>query len=277
MRGSAASSFRKIAVAIWRRPLDPTVHGILEVDMTGALAYLDRLRSSGAGRPTVTHLIVRAVALALARNPEANARVRFRRVWLRDSIDVFVQVALDEGNDLSGILVRNADTKSLLAIDAEVRAEADKVRRRDDALFGRVMGIVRFIPGFVLSPLLAVAEFLSNAVGLHLPALGIARRPFGSAMVTSVGMFGIEYGFAPFFPLADTPLLVCVGRVQDRPAVVEGRIEVRPICPLGATLDHRLVDGVLAGRLAQVVRDYLARPEEFEPPPPSAQGTPSGG
>ena len=276
MPKSHASSFRRIAAAVWSRPREPTIHGILEVDMKASLAYLESVRASGRGRPTVTHLVVRALATALARFPEANAHVRGGRVKSLPSIDLFLQVALEDGADLSGLLVRDADRKSLAQIEVEVRERAGRVRQGRDPMLQKSRGLARRLPIWVLRRALRFAEFVSNGLGWDLPRLGIPRRPFGSALVTSVGMLGIDVGLPPFFPLSDAPILLCVGRVHDRPVAVEGRVEVRPVCVIGATIDHRVLDGALVGKMATVMRAYLADPGSIETETPDVGEVPTG-
>src|SRR5215470_5723018 len=94
-----ASSFRRMAAAMWRSPSDPSIYGSMDVDATAALGFL---RDHGSGvKLTVTHLVARAVALALRDQPEINAKVRFwGRLEKRATVDIFVTVAT--GRDLSG-------------------------------------------------------------------------------------------------------------------------------------------------------------------------------
>jgi hypothetical protein len=52
--------------------------------------------------------------------------------------------------------------------------------------------------------------------------LGVKPAPFGSAMITSIGMFGIPLGFAPLSRFNKMPLLVLVGRAyMENPAAFE--------------------------------------------------------
>ena len=39
-----------------------------------------------------------------------------------------------------------------------------------------------------------------------------------------------------------------VGRIVDKPAAVDGRVEIRPMLWLSLTFDHRIVDGAPAAR-----------------------------
>jgi hypothetical protein len=61
-------------------------------------------------------------------------------------------------------------------------------------------------------------------------------------------------------------LLLLVGEIADKPVVVDGRVEIRPILPITATIDHRYADGWHISQLLKPFRAYLADPSPFEPP-----------
>ncbi|MDQ2689840.1 MAG: 2-oxo acid dehydrogenase subunit E2, partial [Chloroflexota bacterium] len=131
------STFRRLAVAAWRPPVDPTIHGTLELDATAALAYLERARGRGDLKVTLTHLVGRALAKVLAEHPELNVLIRWGRFYQREDVDIFFQVALqadaEPGDvDLSGVVIRNADRKSVLEIAAEFAARLQRVRADRD-------------------------------------------------------------------------------------------------------------------------------------------------
>lgn len=64
-REKKISTWRKIAMAVWHRPNDPTVYGTLTVDAGPALAYLARVTEEHGVKATMTHLVGRAIATAL--------------------------------------------------------------------------------------------------------------------------------------------------------------------------------------------------------------------
>jgi hypothetical protein len=78
-------------------------------------------------------------------------------------------------------------------------------------------------------------------------------------------MFGLPMGFAPLAWMYGVPLLVLAGEIADKPVAISGRVEVRPILPVTATIDHRYVDGAHLGRALHAFRAYLASPASFEP------------
>src|SRR5437016_11812803 len=106
--------WRRVATKAWRPPQDPSVYATLDVPMGPALAYLGRLRAETGARVTVTHLVARGTALAIRQNPQLNGIVARGRIMLRDTVDIFLQVAIEGGGDLSGIKIRSEEHTSEL-------------------------------------------------------------------------------------------------------------------------------------------------------------------
>jgi pyruvate dehydrogenase E2 component (dihydrolipoamide acetyltransferase) len=256
-----ASSFRRMAAAMWRQPRDPSIYGSMDVDATPALAFLAAHERAIGAKLTVTHLVARAVALALRDQPEINAKVRFwGRLERRATVDVFVTVATEGNRDLSGARIERADERSLADLAREIAERAAKIRSGRDASYKKSRGVLRAMPWWLARPATWLSDVLVNELHVDLPAQGMPSDPFGSAIVTSVGMFGIDTAFAPFVPLARCPLLILVPEVRPRPWV-DGTVAcVRPVLRLCATFDHRIVDGAAAGRFAARLAELFAAP-----------------
>lgn len=263
-----AEGWRKVASATWRGPLDPQIYGDLEIDATGLLAFVEEARAATEVHLTVTHLVGRALAHALAENPDLNVRKRGSKFIPRDDVSIFFVVAVDGGKDLSGVKVRQADRKSAVDIARELTERAGRIRTGEDAGFGRSKTVLKRTPLPVLRPVLSLATWLTSAVGLDLRRLGLRAEPFGSALVTSVGMFGVQHAYAPLSPFYRVPFLALVSEVAPKPVVVDGEVVARPVLTVSATMDHRYLDGAHAARLARSVRGYLEDPRAFEPPLP---------
>lgn len=257
-----ASSFRRMAAAMWRAPSDPSIHGQMDVDATAPLAFLAEHQQRTGTKVTVTHLVARAVALALRDQPELNAKVRFwGRLEQRSTIDVFVTVATDGARDLSGARIDRADEKPLAALAAELAERVTRIRTGKDAAYQQSRKALTSVPWYLARAATRLSDVLVNELHLDLPAQGLPRDPFGSALITSVGMFGIDSAFAPFVPLARCPMLFLVPEVRPRPWAVGTTVEVRPVLRLCATFDHRIIDGAAAGRFANRLTTLFGRPE----------------
>jgi pyruvate/2-oxoglutarate dehydrogenase complex dihydrolipoamide acyltransferase (E2) component len=80
-------------------------------------------------------------------------------------------------------------------------------------------------------------------------------------MITNIGVFGLPRAFAPLVPFTRVPIVITVGAIHDAPIAEAGQVVVRPIVTLGVTLDHRLLDGYQAGKLAQRFQAVLNDPQ----------------
>ena len=256
------SSFRRMAAGMWRSPSDPSIYGSMDVDATAALAFLRDHAEQTACKLTVTHLVARAVALALRDQPELNAKIRFwGRLEQRTSIDVFVTVATDGNRDLSGARIDHADRKSLVELARELRERTQRIRRGEDASYKRSKRAFQQMPWWLARPTAWLSDLLVNELHVDLAKQGMPTDAFGSAIVTSVGMFGIDSAFAPFVPLARCPMLILVPEVRPRPWAVGDVACVRPVLRLCATFDHRIIDGAAAGRFAARLTKLFETPD----------------
>lgn len=110
--------------------------------------------------------------------------------------------------------------------------------------------------------LLTLQDFHAKSVQLIEKARHGALKPDemngGTFTVSNLGMFGID----SFTAIINPPesCILAVGRISDRPVVVEGNVEVRPIMTMSLTYDHRILDGAPAARLLQRIQFYMENP-----------------
>ncbi|MEM2914142.1 MAG: 2-oxo acid dehydrogenase subunit E2, partial [Candidatus Bathyarchaeia archaeon] len=65
--------------------------------------------------------------------------------------------------------------------------------------------------------------------------------------------------FVPIINVPETAILG-VGKISDKPAVVNGQITIRKMMTLTLSADHRVVDGVLAAKFLQSIKKLLETP-----------------
>ena len=162
--------------------------------------------------------------------------------------------------------VVRADEKPVVEIATELSNRAGKIRGGNDAELGKTKKVIGSTPRRLLGLSMKTAAWLTTDKGVDLKKYGLPRQAFGSVMVTSVGMFGIEHAYAPLSPYYRVPFLALVGEISDRPAVRNGQVVARPMFTIAGTLDHRYLDGFHAARLMRSIQEYLAAPKEHEPP-----------
>ncbi|MFN2590608.1 MAG: 2-oxo acid dehydrogenase subunit E2 [Actinomycetota bacterium] len=261
--------WRRIAGAMWGPPDDPQIYGAMEIDATPMRALIEDAKAAGH-RVTPTHLVGRAVALALREVPDFNVRVKGNRMTPRNSVDVFYITAVEGGRSLSGVKIEHADEKSVYDIAAELTLRAGAMKRGDDPDFARTKKTMEAVPRWVLRLSMRFSAWMAGDLNRDIKALGIKASPFGAAMITSVGMFGLPQGFAPLAKFYRMPLLILVGEITDKPVAAGGRVVIRPMLPITATIDHRYADGWHISQLLRPFRAYLGDPRAFEPTPDPA-------
>jgi pyruvate dehydrogenase E2 component (dihydrolipoamide acetyltransferase) len=80
----------------------------------------------------------------------------------------------------------------------------------------------------------------------------------GTISLTNVGVFGVDGG-TPILTPGQSSILA-MGRVLDRPWVVDGQVVARPIMQLSLSFDHRVIDGALGSRALQSIAEFLQDP-----------------
>lgn len=261
------SSFRRIAIGTWETTYDPSVYGTMELRMDKAMEYLAAFRKATGKRVTVTHLVAKAMGAALARMPEANALLRWNKIYLRKQIGVFFQVAMDdegEGKiDLSGATLYDIEKKSLAAIIEEFEEKVGKVKRREDPALEGTRSALKKIPFALMGPALKAISFLNYTLNLDLTKFGVPKDAFGSVMITNIGSIGLDQAFVPLVPYSRVPILLALGAVRDQPVVDNGQIVPGKVMKVNATFDHRFIDGLHAAIMSKVLREHMDRPHEF--------------
>ena len=167
---------------------------------------------------SLNDFIIKAWAAALQRIPAANA------VWAGDRIlrfrnsDIGIAVALEGG--LITPVIRNADSKSVTAISAEMRDLADRARQKK------------------LKP----NEYQG-----------------GSSAISNLGMYGVREFSAIINPPHATILAVGATRRAPVEAD-DGSVKFISQMTVTLSCDHRVVDGALGAELLASFKDFIEKP-----------------
>ena len=80
----------------------------------------------------------------------------------------------------------------------------------------------------------------------------------GTITITNIGVFGMDTG-TPILNPGEVGILA-LGTIKQRPWVVDGEVRVRYVTTLGASFDHRVVDGDVASRFLADVAAIVEEP-----------------
>jgi len=80
----------------------------------------------------------------------------------------------------------------------------------------------------------------------------------GTFTISNLGSYGVDV-FTPLINLPETAILG-VGRIVEKPIASNGQVSVKPMMCLSLSFDHRVIDGALAARFLQRIREILEAP-----------------
>ncbi|EYT62528.1 MULTISPECIES: dihydrolipoamide acetyltransferase family protein [Curtobacterium] len=80
----------------------------------------------------------------------------------------------------------------------------------------------------------------------------------GTVSITNIGVFGMDTGTPILNP--GEVAIVAMGTIKPKPWVVDGEVRSRMVTTIGASFDHRVVDGDVASRFVHDVASVLEEP-----------------
>lgn len=102
------------------------------------------------------------------------------------------------------------------------------------------------------------AELAATTAAARAGSLPPARLTGGTFTLNNYGVFGVD-GSTPIINHPEAALLG-IGRIVDKPWVLDGQLAVRKVTQLSLTFDHRVCDGGVAGGFLRHVADCVERP-----------------
>ena len=85
-----------------------------------------------------------------------------------------------------------------------------------------------------------------------------AEMANGTITITNIGVFGMDTG-TPILNSGEAGI-VALGTIKQKPWVVDGEVRVRYVTTIGASFDHRVVDGDVASRFLADVASIIEEP-----------------
>ncbi|HET7616532.1 MAG TPA: 2-oxo acid dehydrogenase subunit E2, partial [Bacillales bacterium] len=81
----------------------------------------------------------------------------------------------------------------------------------------------------------------------------------GSCTITNVGSAGGQW----FTPVINHPevAILGIGRISEKPVIKDGEVTAAPILAVSLTIDHRVIDGVVAQKALNHVKRLLNNPQ----------------
>jgi pyruvate/2-oxoglutarate dehydrogenase complex dihydrolipoamide acyltransferase (E2) component len=221
----------------------PMIHGLLEVDVTRARAYLREHQAKTGESLSFTAFLMTCLGKAVDEHKAVQAfRKGRKQLILFEDVDVmtFLEREMNGQKQTIPYTVRAANRKTMREIHQEIRA----AQREDVAQAVEGFKALLFLP-------ILLSRFLFWMLGRY-PQ--VAKKYWGTVTMTAVGMFGKGAGWG--IPIAGT-LMMTVGGIGEKPGIVDGQITIRDYLSLTISFDHDIIDGAPAARFTQRLKDLI--------------------
>jgi len=221
---------KMIAEAMVRASQVPTVSTVTQVDVTNMVKFRELNKESFLEtygvKLTYTPFFIKAIAESLAEFPLVNSQLTpDNQILGSKGIHIGVAVALGAKGDEGLIVPVIRDCHAKSLID--IAKDLDAIAKKARA-----------------------------------NKLGVADVQGGTFTLTNPGTYGALFGT----PMINAPQSGILGAyaIQKQPVIVDDMIAIRSIMHLVLTYDHRLIDGMLAGKFLASIRDRLQNFDFFK-------------
>ncbi len=232
------------------------------------LDYLNKNESGAQAADVETSTLRLAIARAMALS---KATVPHFYTETDIIIDELIRLKYEIGQSnpdakisLTALLILGA-AKALGDVpEARLRWENDGVVRKDSCDIGIAVDVG---PGVIAPVIRNVDKMDAVQVADQLKELStqarsgtIKQSDLGDASLTisNLWMFSIDR----FYPIINIPepMIVGVGRARRTAVVVGDEVKIRSVLTVTLCVDHRVIDGAIAGRFADALKQHLEQP-----------------
>lgn len=220
---------KMIAEAMERSSQVPVVSTLIEVDVTPLVEYRavnkDVFVASHGVKLTYTPFFIKALAETLQAFPMLNASLQDGKILMNKGVHMGVAVSL--GADGSGGLIVPVIRDCHSKTLVQIARDLDEIARKAR----------------------------SNQ-------LGVPDVQGGTFTLTNPGSYGAVLGT----PMINAPQSGIAGvyGISQKPVIINGMIAIRSIMNVVLTYDHRLVDGLTAGKFLQQFKQKLESMDFFK-------------
>ncbi|OZF33595.1 dihydrolipoamide acetyltransferase family protein [Rhodococcus sp. 14-2483-1-2] len=246
-------------------------HGVItRADVERALAG-SAVASSPEGMTRIPITGIRkTIADKLSRS---RAEIPEATVWVDVDATALLQARRDLDASIDGVKVTLLAVLAKLTmialakfpeLNSTVDTAADEILRYENVGLGIAAQtsrglMVPVVPQADKADLKELAERLAELTELaRTGSLPAARLSGGTFTLNNYGVFGVD-GSAAIINHPEAAILG-IGRIIDRPWVVDGALAVRKVAQLSLAFDHRVCDGGVAGGFLRTVADFVENP-----------------
>ncbi len=258
------TEWRKVAAAMYIKPVDSKILGSVDIDVTDLEVFINRKRKKGV-KITLTHCVTLALARGIRTEvPELNCYVKRGKIVERDYVDAMISVLLKR-EEMGSVRVPGADKMTLVELSDFLSLKIKEARTGNESKEMKKKGMIAAVPWPFRRWLFKLIKLITITWGFSVA--GISANNYGSFVVANIGTLGLDTGYPALFPTSNVAMVVTMGGVFKKPAVVGDKVLPRKILTISVALDHRVVDASHGGKMFRYVKNVVRNPEILDQKP----------
>jgi pyruvate/2-oxoglutarate dehydrogenase complex dihydrolipoamide acyltransferase (E2) component len=228
----------------------PMLHGLLEVDVTKARAYLRDVKARTGESPSFTAFVIACLGRAVDEHRYVHAlRKGSQHLILFGDVDVLTWIEREIAGQPQVLpcIVRAANRKTFREIHEEIRAAQVQDVAKIEVGGAKAS---QLLPAWLFRPYFSLA----TRIGKWFPREW--KKRWGTVTISAVGMVGKGAGWG-IPPSSPSICWITVGGIGRKREDVDGQIATRDYLSLTVSFDHRMIDGAPAARFTERLKELI--------------------
>jgi len=216
----------------------------IEINARGLMEYCARKQVSCT--PVVMKVISRVSATYPVMNALPGWDLTGRKMFIPEDVDVGIAIEKTRNDEIFVMtpVVRSVNKKTVAELSREIEHLTNLPFEQMPDIGAR--RLLNTLPGFV--------QYLVLKCLCQSPRL--FKKYFGTIGLSNLGRLGI----VDVFPVWLNTLVFGMGTIVERPVAEAGQIRVAPVLHLAVCFNHAVLDGAMAGRILQEIKQRLESP-----------------
>jgi pyruvate/2-oxoglutarate dehydrogenase complex dihydrolipoamide acyltransferase (E2) component len=226
------------------------MHGLLEVDVTTARAYLREVKARTGESPSFTAFIIACLGRAVDEHKYVHAlRKGNQHLILFGDVDVLTWIEREIAGQPQVLpcIVRAANRKTFREIHDEIRAAQVQDVAKTEVGGAKAS---QLLPAWLFRPYFSLA----TRIGKRFPQAW--KQSWGTVTLSAVGMVGNGAGWG-IPPSSPSICWITVGGIGPKREDLDGQLITRDYLSLTVSFDHNLVDGAPAARFTERFKELI--------------------
>lgn len=257
-------NYRRILPFLMPRRNESIVYFEQIIDVVDANRWIESFNETSEVRVGIFHVALAAIAKTLHERPRLNRFVSGRTIYQRDGVWISfgVKKSMDDDAPLSIVRREFGENEPFAAFVASLRTDIEVARSNRQTAVDKELKFAFRFPAPIIGLGVRIIEALDKR-NLAPRALIGDDPMYCSAFISNLGSLKIDAAYHHLYEHGNNPLFVTIGKVEERPMVVDGNVVPRLSVQLKYSYDERIEDGFYCARSIRRIEELIRDPNTW--------------